>query len=207
MSSRSYSAITFSVRYLRVATIPTCCSGSLYWPVSRISVPPPCWIALTLFGGDTAKTSAFDGYRVYGPFDPSNGHRFNPNKLVLDPYARALYGSLKWNDAHFGYRTGSPRADLSLDRRDSARGMPKCRVAETEFSWGDDRPPRRAWDETVIYEMHLRGFTMAHPESGTIAMWAKKPRWRVTSPVSWARPAAPWIPAGQPLRGDVAKKS
>ena len=103
------------------------------------------------------------GYRVHGPYQPEGGHRFNPNKLVLDPYARALEGSLKWSDAHFGYRTGSARADLSFDRRDNARGMPKCRVVETEFSWGDDRALRRPWDETVIYEMHLRGFTMMHP--------------------------------------------
>ena len=110
-----------------------------------------------------ARPGLLYGYRVHGPYQPERGHRFNPNKLVLDPYARALHGSLKWSDAHFGYRTGSPRADLSVDRRDNSRGMPKCRVVETEFSWGDDRPPRRAWDETVIYEMHLRGFTMAHP--------------------------------------------
>jgi glycogen operon protein len=110
-----------------------------------------------------ARPGLLYGYRVHGPYQPERGHRFNPNKLVLDPYARALHGSLKWSDAHFGYRTGSPRADLSFDRRDNARGMPKCRVVETEFSWGDERAPRRPRDETVIYETHLRGFTMAHP--------------------------------------------
>jgi glycogen operon protein len=110
-----------------------------------------------------ARPGLLYGYRVYGPYQPERGHRFNPFKLVLDPYTRALHGPLKWSDAHFGYRVGSPRADLSFDRRDDARGMPKCRVVETEFSWGGDRPPDRAWHETVIYETHLRGFTISHP--------------------------------------------
>ena len=110
-----------------------------------------------------ARPGLLYGYRVHGPYQPDRGHRFNPNKLLLDPYARALNGAIKWSDAHFGYRFGSPRADLSFDRRDNARGMPKCRVVEPEFSWGNDRHPNRAWDETVIYETHLRGFTMQHP--------------------------------------------
>ena len=80
------------------------------------------------------------GYRVHGPYDPANGHRFNPNKLLLDPYARALSRPLRWTDAHFGYRIGSPREDLSFDRRDNARDMPKCRVVDPAFTWGDDRP-------------------------------------------------------------------
>jgi isoamylase len=110
-----------------------------------------------------ARPGLLYGYRVHGPYQPERGHRFNANKLLLDPYARALQGAIKWSDAHFGYRFGSPRADLSFDRRDNARGMPKCRVVETEFSWGGDRRPDRSWDETVIYEAHLRGFTMTHP--------------------------------------------
>jgi isoamylase len=110
-----------------------------------------------------ARPGLLYGYRVYGPYQPDRGHRFNANKLLLDPYARALQGALKWSDAHFGYRPGSPRADLSFDRRDNARGMPKCRVVETQFSWGGDRPPDRAWNESVIYETNLRGFTISHP--------------------------------------------
>ncbi|MGH8161637.1 MAG: glycogen debranching protein GlgX [Gammaproteobacteria bacterium] len=103
------------------------------------------------------------GYRVYGPYDPQRGHRFNHHKLLLDPYARLLHGSLRWSDAHFGYRVGSPREDLSFDKRDNARGMWKCSVVDPAFSWGGDRLPRRPWDETVIYEAHLRGYTMRHP--------------------------------------------
>lgn len=103
------------------------------------------------------------GYRVYGPYDPTAGHRFNPNKLLLDPYAKQLIGELNWNPALFGYTLGSPDADLSFDSRDSARFMPKCRVVEQAFTWGHERRPRTPWERTIIYEAHLRGFTMQHP--------------------------------------------
>src|ERR1700736_6830424 len=103
------------------------------------------------------------GYRVHGPYEPERGHRFNTNKLLVDPYAKRLAGRLVWSDAHFGYRTGSARADLSYDRRDSAPGTPKCRVIDSAFTWSDDRPPRIPWHDTVIYEGHVRGLSMRHP--------------------------------------------
>ncbi|MCV2863775.1 glycogen debranching protein GlgX [Albidovulum sediminicola] len=103
------------------------------------------------------------GLRVHGPYDPETGHRFNPNKLLIDPYARQIVGPLKWSDALMGYRVGASAADLSFDSRDSAFAMPKCVVADTSFDWGDDRPPRRDLRQTVIYEAHVRGQTMAHP--------------------------------------------
>ncbi len=99
------------------------------------------------------------GYRVYGPNDPKKGLRFNPHKLLLDPYARHIVGAVKWCDALFGYRVGSAREDLSMDRRDSAAAMPKCRVIDGAFSWAEDRPPRTPWHDTVIYELHVKGFT------------------------------------------------
>jgi glycogen operon protein len=104
------------------------------------------------------------GYRVYGPYEPNSGHRFNPNKLLLDPYARAIQGQFRWNDILFGYRVGSVREDLAFDRRDSARYMPKCRIVESAFTWGDDRRPQTPWEGTVVYEMHVRGFTKSHPQ-------------------------------------------
>jgi len=104
------------------------------------------------------------GYRVHGPYRPEEGHRFNANKLLLDPYAKALVGTINWSDAHFGYRVGHERADLSFDRRDSAPGMPRCKVVDSAFTWGDDRRPNVPWHDTVIYEMHVRGYTMRHPE-------------------------------------------
>jgi isoamylase len=102
-------------------------------------------------------------YRVHGPYEPAAGHRFNPNKLVLDPYARQIVGELRWDPALFGYTVGSPDADLSLDARDSAPFMPKCRVIDPAFTWGNDRPPRVPWDHLIVYETHLRGYTMRHP--------------------------------------------
>ena len=104
------------------------------------------------------------GYRVYGPYEPQKGHRFNHHKLLIDPYAKMLHGSIRWSDAQFGYRIGSPRQDLSFDRHDSARGMPKCQVVDTSFTWGPDEHPGRPWGETVIYELHARGYTMKHPD-------------------------------------------
>ncbi|HEX6230301.1 MAG TPA: glycogen debranching protein GlgX [Actinomycetota bacterium] len=102
-------------------------------------------------------------YRVAGPHDPAAGHRFNPAKLLLDPYARALSGELRWDDAVYGYRIGDPDADLSLDERDSAPFVPKCRVVDPTFPWGHDRPPNTPWNRTVIYECHVKGMTQLHP--------------------------------------------
>ena len=90
------------------------------------------------------------GYRVYGPYDPKRGHRFNPNKLLLDPYAKRLAGHFAWSDAHFGYRLKGANADLSFDRRDNARGMLKAVVVDEAFTWGSDRSPERPWHETFI---------------------------------------------------------
>ncbi|MEW6638838.1 MAG: glycogen debranching protein GlgX, partial [Actinomycetota bacterium] len=95
-------------------------------------------------------------------YDPQNGHRFNPNKLLLDPYAKATVGPLDWSYPHFGYRLGED--DTVFDERDNAAGMPKCRVVDTAFTWGDDRPPRTPWHDTIIYEVHVKGFTRLHPE-------------------------------------------
>ncbi|MCP9629894.1 glycogen debranching protein GlgX [Rhodopseudomonas palustris] len=100
------------------------------------------------------------GYRVHGPYDPERGHRFNAHKLLLDPYAKRLFGRLVWSDAHFAYRTGSPREDLSFDRRDNARGMPKAMVIDETggFSRHESRPGT-PWEDTIIYEAHVKGLT------------------------------------------------
>jgi isoamylase len=114
------------------------------------------------------------GYRVAGPYAPLKGHRFNHHKLLLDPYAKSVVGDLIWKDAHFGYKIGHRDADLSFDTRNNARWMPKCRVVDTAFTWGEDRPPRTEWHASIIYEMHVKGFTQRHPEvpqafRGTVA--------------------------------------
>ena len=120
------------------------------------------------------------GYRVHGPYEPAKGHRFNPAKLLLDPYAKAIDGTVKWSDALFGYTVGHPDADLSKDDRDSAPGVPKCVVIDHAFTWGNDRPPRIPFNESVIYEVHVKGFTVRHPHvprhlRGTYAGLASPP--------------------------------
>ena len=111
-----------------------------------------------------ARPGLIYGYRVHGPYRPQDGHRFNPHKLLLDPYAKRIAGMLRWSDALFGYRINSPRGDLSFDRRDSAQSMIKAVVSEDVFDWGDDRPPNIPWAETIIYEAHLRGMAMLRQE-------------------------------------------
>jgi isoamylase len=103
-------------------------------------------------------------YRVYGPYAPRQGHRFNHHKLLLDPYGKQIQGAMNWTDSHFGYRIGHKQEDLSFDRRDNAAGMPKNRVIDSAFTWGADAPPRIPWHETLIYELHVKGFTMCHPD-------------------------------------------
>lgn len=104
------------------------------------------------------------GYRVYGPYEPANGHRFNHHKLLLDPYAKAIRYDLRWNDALYGYTIGHQKDDLSFDTRDSAPYMPKCQIIDPAFTWGSRPALRRPWHEMIIYEMHVRGFSMKHPD-------------------------------------------
>jgi glycogen operon protein len=113
------------------------------------------------------------GYRAYGPYDPHNGHRFNPHKLLLDPYARKLAGSIRWSDALYGYRRNHAKADLSFDRRDSAPSTVKGVVVDETFNWGDSRRPCRPWDETIIYEAHMRGVSKRRD--------SVRPEWRGTA--------------------------
>ena len=104
------------------------------------------------------------GFRAHGPYAPERGHRFNPNKLLLDPYARTLEGRLKWSDALMGYKIGSPRGDLSFDTRDSAFAVPKAIVTDASFTWGNDQAPRTPRAETLIYEAHVKSMTARHPQ-------------------------------------------
>lgn len=104
------------------------------------------------------------GYRVYGPYDPEAGHRFNPAKLLIDPYAKAISGTIEWSEAMFGYRIGDPGADLVPDDRNNAAHVPKGVVIDQAFTWGDDKLLRTPWDRTIIYEVHVKGFTMRHPD-------------------------------------------
>jgi glycogen operon protein len=109
-----------------------------------------------------ARPGTIYGYRVHGPYEPENGHRFNPHKLLLDPYAKAVVGEVEWNPALFGYQLETAN-DLTFDKRDSAPFTRRCRVIDPAFTWGDARPPRTPWDRTIIYELHVRGYTKQHP--------------------------------------------
>lgn len=103
-------------------------------------------------------------YRVQGPYEPQNGHRFNPNKLLIDPYTKAIAGVIDWNDALFGYEIGNADEDLSFSKMDSAPFIPKSVVIDPHFDWGDDKHPKVPYYNTIIYEAHIKGFTKLHPD-------------------------------------------
>jgi isoamylase len=104
------------------------------------------------------------GYRVHGPYEPTQGHRFNANKLLIDPYAKAISGTIQWHDALFGYEMGHPEGDLSFSSLDSAPFVPKSVVVDQRFDWENDTPPRIPYHQTIIYETHVKGFTRQHPD-------------------------------------------
>ncbi|GAC1516835.1 MAG: glycogen debranching protein GlgX [Gemmatimonadaceae bacterium] len=106
----------------------------------------------------------FYGYRVHGPYTPEAGHRFNPAQLLIDPYAKAITGSIRWSNALFAYKVGGAGEDLEIDPSNSAGGVPKCVVIDSAFTWGEDRPLRTPWNRTVIYECHVKGMTVQHPD-------------------------------------------
>jgi len=102
-------------------------------------------------------------FRVHGPYDPNSGHRFNPAKILTDPYSKEVARRINWDDAMFAYRIGDPAEDLSIDYRDNAAFAPLSRVVDPAFTWGNDRPPRIPWYQTIIYETHVKGLTALHP--------------------------------------------
>jgi glycogen operon protein len=104
------------------------------------------------------------GYRVHGPWDPERGLRFNPAKVLVDPYAQAIANDVVWSAAMFPYKLGGPQGDLAIDETDNATGAPKSVVVDNVFNWDNDRAPRTSWRDTIIYEAHVKGFTMRHPE-------------------------------------------
>ncbi|HZL90669.1 MAG TPA: glycogen debranching protein GlgX, partial [Pirellulaceae bacterium] len=120
------------------------------------------------------------GYRVHGPYEPRHGHRFNSHKLLLDPYARAIGRSMKWDDSLFGYKVGDEKQDFSFDDRDSAAFAPLAMVHDNAFTWGDDKHLDTPWERTIVYELHVKGFTrlmpgVAEKERGTYAGLASAP--------------------------------
>jgi glycogen operon protein len=130
---------------------------------ARITLPEHTDMVWHAFLPDMRPNQLY-GYRVHGPYEPAAGHRFNPNKVVMDPYAKSVARTVRWADEMFGYRVGSEGdTDLTFDDRDNAEFAPLAAVVDPAFTWGDDRPPRTPWHNTVIYEMHVRGFSQRHP--------------------------------------------
>ena len=111
-----------------------------------------------------ARPGQFYGYRVHGPYDPARGHRFNAAKLLIDPYAKAISGEIRWSNALFAYKVGSPNEDLEPDPNNSAGDVPKCVVIDPAFTWGNDKPLHIPWNRTLIYECHVKGLTKRHPD-------------------------------------------
>src|SRR5882762_1676169 len=131
---------------------------------ARISIPLPehtdmVWHAFL----PGARPNQLYGYRVHGPYDPAIGHRFNPNKVVMDPYAKSVARAVHWSDEMFGYEVGHNDEDLSFDARDNAAFAPLAAVVDSAFTWGDDRAPRTPWHKTLIYELHVKGFSQRLP--------------------------------------------
>src|SRR5205085_8454397 len=104
------------------------------------------------------------GYRVNGPYEPDKGLRFNPAKLLIDPYGKAIAGEVDWNAPVFAYKLGGPDQDYAIDDQDDSRGVPKCVVTTSHYDWENDRPPMTPLHDSVIYEVHVKGFTVQHPE-------------------------------------------
>ena len=145
----------------------------------RIELPERTYNVFHAYFPDL-RPGALYGFRVYGPYSPKEGLRFNPNKLLFDPYARAVGRTLKWDESLFGYRKGDPAEDLSFDERDSAAFAPLGLIVDTAFTWGKDERPNIPWERTVIYELHVKGFTKLMSEvpeklRGTYAGLASAP--------------------------------
>ncbi|NIP99291.1 MAG: glycogen debranching enzyme GlgX, partial [Nitrospinaceae bacterium] len=129
---------------------------------------------------ENVKPGALYGYRVHGPYHPSRGHRFNPYKVLVDPYAQCVVRTQACDDRLYAYELGSDDTEPALDIRDTAGCAPLSVVVDPAFSWGDDRPPRIPWHQTILYETHVKGLTALHPdvpekERGTFSGLAREP--------------------------------
>jgi glycogen operon protein len=166
--------VNFALFSAHATGVDLCLFDTSESPYERLRVPlPECTDEVWHGYVPQLRPGQCYGYRVYGPYTPHDGHRFNPAKLLLDPYAKALTGRTTGHEALFGYPIGAdPDADLRRDRRNSAPYLPKCVVIDPAFAWEQDQPPRTPWPHTLIYELHVKGMTARHP--------AVPPEWRGT---------------------------
>ncbi|MBX3448917.1 MAG: glycogen debranching protein GlgX [Planctomycetaceae bacterium] len=173
--------VNFAIYSENATKVEICLFDSADSPVEseRITMPERTDFVWHAFLPDITPGQLY-GYRVHGPYEPNQGHRFNPNKVLLDPYARLIGRRVRWDDSLFGYTVGSPDEDLSFDERDSAAFAPLAAVCDSGFAWGDDRPLSIPMHKSVIYELHVKGFTERHPKvpealRGTYAGLASTP--------------------------------
>lgn len=159
------SGVNFALYSESAAKVELCLFDSVDSPQEsqRIVMPEQTDMVWHVYLPD-ARPGQLYGFRVHGPYEPAQGHRFNPNKVLLDPYAKAIGRDVRWNDAMWGYKIGDEQADLSFDDRDNAADAPLAAVIDPAFTWGDDRPPNVPWHRTLIYEMHVKGFTKLNQE-------------------------------------------
>ena len=154
--------VNFAIFSEHATRVELCLFDSLDAEVESVTIPLPEHTDMVWHGYlPDVHPGQLYGYRVHGPYKPHHGHRFNPHKLVMDPYAKVVGRAIRWNRALFGFRPGED--DMSFDDRDSAPYAPLAAVVDSAFTWGDDRPRRTPWHETLIYELHVKGFTQLNP--------------------------------------------
>jgi isoamylase len=157
--------VNFAIFAEHATAVELCLFNSLDSPKERVRIPLReqtgfIWHAFL----PDARPGQLYGFRVHGPYDPAHGLRFNESKLLLDPYAKSVAGQIKWSDEMFSYIVGDPGEDLSRDSRDNAWAMPKSVIVDAGFDWGDDKKPGTPFSETVVYEVHVKGFTKLRPD-------------------------------------------
>jgi len=155
--------VNFAIFSEHATRVELCLFDSLDAEVESLTIPLPEQTDMVWHGYlPDVHPGQLYGYRVHGSYAPHEGHRFNPNKLVMDPYAKVVGRATRWHDSLFGFRIGSGD-DTTFDDRDTAPYAPLAAVVDSAFTWGDDRRPRTPWHETLIYELHVKGFTQLHP--------------------------------------------
>jgi isoamylase len=157
--------VNFAIFSEHASAVDLCLFDSVNGEAERIRIPLPEQTDMVWHGYlPDVRPGQLYAYRVHGVYDPNAGHRFNPAKILMDPYAKAVARIVRWNDAMFGYTVGADDADLVADPRDSAPYAPLAAVVDPSFVWGDDRHPRTPWHKTLIYEAHVKGMTIGHPD-------------------------------------------
>ncbi len=154
--------VNFAIFSEHATRVELCLFDSIEDDVESVTIPLQEYTDMVWHGYlPDVRPGQLYGFRVHGPYAPHRGFRFNPNKLVMDPYAKVIGRSIRWHEALFGFRTGLD--DTTFDDRDSAPYAPRAAVIDTAFTWGNDRPLRTPWHETMIYELHVRGYTKLNP--------------------------------------------